>query len=445
MPSLLHDSLKKIYADKKILILGFGREGKSTARILHEVFPDRSFAVMDKKDLDLAAFPFLERQEAYLKKLDGFDVIFKSPGIPVLEPELAEFRSRGKTITSELNEFLRVYAGRTIGVTGTKGKSSTSALIYEILRASGNEAVHGGNIGIPAFDLVSHIGPSSTIILEMSSYQLETVESSPHIAVILNIFPEHLDYHGTLDGYLEAKSNITRFQTSSDILFYNGTFPALTSIALNTKAWAIDFASAAEVEALGAFAENLASLPEIVRTKNAPPAIAVAKRLGIADQAIALALKNFRALPHRLEKVGIFRNVAFYDDTLATVPEATIAAIDSIPDINVIIVGGFDRGISYGILAEKIVRANIPHIITFPTTGEKIAALIRAQSPEKSAPTIEAVENMEAAVRKCFSLLPNGGTVLLSPASPSFGLFKDYEDKSRQYFDWIKKLGAPII
>jgi UDP-N-acetylmuramoyl-L-alanine---L-glutamate ligase len=443
MPSQLHDSLNKLFADKKILILGFAREGKSTARVLHEIFPKGRFSVMDKEAVSLADYSYLTRQEPYLKDLGSFEVIFKTAGIPIAEPALQEYLKKGGIITSQLNEFLRAYGGRTIGVTGTKGKSTTSTLIYEMLRHAGN-VVHGGNVGIPAFDLVEKIKPSSMVVLEMSSYQLETAELSPHIAVILNLFPEHLNYHGTLDSYLEAKANITRFQTQPDLLFYDGTFPALTEVAINTRAWAINFSSADEINAVNVFAEDLAAMPEIVRTKNAPPAIAVVKRLGISDQTISQALRDFRPLPHRLENVGTFRNIVFYDDTLATVPEATVAAVDSLQRIDVIIIGGFDRGIDYGSVAEKIVRARIQHVITFPTSGEKIAALIEAQTPGRHLPTIDAAEDMEGAVRKCFELLPQGGTVLLSPASPSFGIFKDYEDKSKQYISWIKKLEKDV-
>jgi UDP-N-acetylmuramoyl-L-alanine---L-glutamate ligase len=442
MPSLLHESLKKLYAGKKILILGFAREGKSTARILHEAFPESRFAVMDKAAVDLSAFPFLDRQEPYLEKLADFEVVFKTAGVPSTEPALLEFPRNGHILTSQLNEFLRVYRKQTIGITGTKGKSTTSTILREILRAAGDDIVHGGNIGIPCFDLCEKISEASTIILEMSSYQLETAGFSPHIAVLLNIFPEHLDYHGSLDSYLEAKTNITRFQASSDLLFYDGAFPALIEIAITTKAWAINFSSAPEVDAIESFSDELAHLPEVVRTKNAPAAIAVAKRLGVSDQNISQALRSFRALPHRLEKVGIFRGITFYDDSLATIPEATAAAIDSLGTVDVIIVGGHDRGIDYGSVADKIVRARIPHIIIFPTTGEKIAALIRALTEKEKPPSIDAAQNMEEAVRKCYELLPNGGAVLLSPASPSFGLFKDYEDKSKQYVDWIKKLGS---
>jgi len=444
MPSLLHDSLKKIYKGKKLLILGFAREGKSTARVLHEAFPDSRFSVMDKQAVDLSDFPYLTRQEPYLANLGDFDVIFKTAGIPLSEPALKECLQKGGVITSELNEFLRVYALQTTGVTGTKGKSTTSALLNDMLRAAGDDGLHGGNIGIPAFDLVDKIKPSSMIILEMSSYQLETVEFSPHIALLLNIFPEHLDYHGTLDGYLEAKANITRFQNQSDLLFYDGSFPTLTAIAAKTRAWAINFTSAAELNAIGAFTEDLAKLPEIIRLKNAPAAIAIARRLGVADDAIAQALRDFRPLPHRLERVGEFKGIEFYDDTLATVPEATIAAVNSLPRVDVIIVGGYDRGIDYSSVADKIVRARIPYVILFPTTGEKIAALIKAQTAERQAPILESVSDMEAAVRKCFEFLPRGGTVLLSPASPSFGLFKDYEDKSSQYISWIKTLAAGV-
>lgn len=364
--------LQENYHQQEMLILGFGREGKSTLEMLQQVFPDKKITVMDKqlskKDEEKIGAPIAE----YFKDLARFDVIFKTPGIPISEPPLQEFLQSGKKITSQFNEFIEIYHNQIIGVTGTKGKSTTSSLIHHFLKEAEIPTILLGNIGTPVFTAAAKVTAEMKIVVEMSSYYLEIVEHSPHIAVLLNIFPEHLNYHGSLEKYVGAKANITRFQTEMDYCIYNAEFVELRQVAEQTKAYLIAYEPTKEQAVLEPFAEAMQHLPEVVQKQNVLPAVLVARIFKVKDKTISTALQSFQPLPHRLQHVGTYRGITFIDDTLATIPEATINAIDSVPRVDVIILGGFDRGLDYTKVVEKVIQKKIPTILFFRPSGEKM-------------------------------------------------------------------------
>ncbi len=431
--------LQEKYRNHNILILGFGREGKSTLDVLRQAFPDQNITVMDKqlsaKDEATVTAPVKE----YLKKLDQFDIIFKTPGISIGEPELQDFLKTGKKITSQLNEFLELYRDQVIGVTGTKGKSTTSALIHHFLQQAEIPTLLLGNIGIPVFTAAAKVTADMKIVIEMSSYYLETVAYSPHIAVALNIFPEHLNYHGSLEQYVAAKANITLFQTEMDYFLFNAEVPDLQDVSQKTKAYLISYEPSKEQQVLEPFAEAMQHLPDVVQRHNVLPAVLVARIFKVKDKTLVEALRSFQPLPHRLQNVGTYKGITFIDDTLATIPEATVNAIDSIPRIDVIILGGFDRGLDYTKVVEKVIEKRIPTILFFRPSGEKMYDLLLKKNKKAALPDVYFVNSMEETIRLAYQHAKEGGTVLLSPASPSFGIFKDYEDKSAQYVEWIKR------
>lgn len=443
MLSKLASSLQQ-YQDKKILILGFGREGLSSYHFLRSLFPNQELFVMDKNPAVTTKIqdPGLIFCPNYLRDLSDYDLIFKTAGVSIAEPAIQTYLQQNGQVTSQLNEFLKVYAQQTIGITGTKGKSTTSSLLFEILKTAGKEVVYGGNIGVPVFELVKDLTEQTQVVLEASSYQLETVKYSPHVAVILNLFPEHLNYHQGMDNYLAAKAKITVYQKSEDFFFFNDHFPELKQLVQQTKAQAIAFTDPKYQAELSQFSAELAHLPLIIQQQNALPAMVIAQKLGTSTEVIKKAFARFQTLPHRLEKVATLKGISFYDDTLATIPQATIAAIDALSKVDVIILGGYDRGIEYQSIIDKVVAAQIPHLIFFPSSGDKMIELLGKRSNQNYQPTIDRVESMEAAVKLSYGYLPQGGQVLLSPASPSFGIFKDYEDKAAQYLVWINKLGS---
>jgi UDP-N-acetylmuramoylalanine--D-glutamate ligase len=434
-------SLQQQYKNKKILILGFGREGKSTYLVLRKAFPKAELTVFDEQPVDLTSFSdsalFFEKEG--FQKISQYDLIFKSPGIPIRKAELQIFLKEGKTVTSQLNEFLAVYKDRVIGVTGTKGKSTTSALIHHILNKSGRNALLAGNIGVPVFDIIEQIEPDQEIVVEMSSYQLETVKFSPHIAVWLNLFPEHLNYHGDFSQYQKAKRNITHWQDSTDFLIYNADSPEVLAAITDSKAQKRSFSPSQQQEFL--FSQpSIAQLPIVIRKNNVLPAILVAEVVGVEKNEALQTLETFSPLPHRLEEIGTYRGVRFIDDTLATIPEATCEAIDASPRVDVILLGGYDRGIDFTKVVDKVIEKKIPVVLFFNPSGRKMHQIMIEKYTQEEMPRVYFVEDMKDAVEKAFLESHPGGIVLLSPASPSFGQFKNYEDKSADFVKWVKEL-----
>ena len=363
--------------DKSILILGFGREGKATLDFLSRHFTDKKIDIADQK-LD----------KNYLDGLSNYDVIVKSPGISYSK----ELENVKEKITSATQIFFDNCRGKIIGITGTKGKSTTASLVYEVLKTGGLDVYLAGNIGKPALDLLEKINNDSIVVYELSSFQLADLNKSPHIAVITNIYPDHLDWHGSFENYKRAKENISKFQTKNDVLISNK-----------------DGAEAARI---------------------------IGRLFKIPEEKINKAIKNFKSLPHRLEFVAQVRGIKFYNDSLATIPQATIRTLDILgEDVQTLITGGFDRGVDYSILGPVIAKSKIKTLILFPDTGEKIGKAVKKDINKFN------VSSMEEAVRLSYEHTDRGKIVLLSPASASFNLFKDYEDRGNQFKKEVKLNG----
>ncbi len=294
----------------------------------------------------------------YLKSLKNYDVIVKSPGVPIHLPEVEKAFKQGK-ITSQTEIFLENCPGKIVGVTGTKGKSTTASLVYQILKQGGLKAHLVGNIGKPVLNLLFRATPKDVYVYELSSHQLYNLEKSPHIAVLLEYFPEHLDYYKNFKEYAKAKANITRYQTKNDYLIFNSGDKIVREIAKKSKA--------KKIPIKGKYYEL---------DRNA--AKAVGKIFKIPLRIIQKAIKKFKPLPHRLELVGTFKGITFYNDALSTIPETAIAAIDALgANVQTIMLGGYDRKIEFKNLAKSVFKSKIKNVILFPTTGEKIWKAIR--------------------------------------------------------------------
>jgi UDP-N-acetylmuramoylalanine--D-glutamate ligase len=435
--------LTQKYQNKKILILGFGREGQSTFELLSKFANLENISVMDEHWQDSMAARFLlppQVKEYSLDHLQQFDVIFKTPVIPKTLPQLQQFVASDKTLTSQMNELLGCLGSQIIGVTGTKGKSTTASLIAHLLNSSGRKAVLVGNIGKPAFDRYQEFTSETLIVAEISSYQLDSVTSSPHWAVWLNLFPEHLNYHGSFENYALAKAQITLHQQPQDHFFFNTDIPFISSFLKQSVAQQHPFSEANWSKQLRTLqVTNYQHLPSVVQAHNLLAAVLVARQIGLSSQQISQGLHTFTTLPHRLQNVGTFNHVTFIEDTLATIPQAAIAALEAFPETKVLMVGGYDRGIEFEPIVAEIVKRKVPYVIFFPESGKKMIQLLKEQYPVEQHPEYILVQNMEQAVEQAYQWLPDGGTVLLSPASPSFGQFKDYEDKAAQYLAAIQK------
>jgi UDP-N-acetylmuramoylalanine--D-glutamate ligase len=402
--------------NKKVLILGIGREGLDTLKYLKEVFPKKIFAIADQKEeLDSKTKKAIEGMDVflgkdYLKKVKDFDVIIKSPGIPF-------FKYKDK-LTSQTELFFDNCPGKIIGVTGTKGKSTVASLIHSILKGS----YLVGNIETPSLSFLSKAKKDDIFVYELSSHQLMNLKKSPHIAVFLNIYPEHLDYYKNFEEYFSAKKNIYKYQSESDYLIFN------PEIEPKTKAKKIKI----DVNDFAQFLKNNQQFLEITHIDNLIAVLNVAKLFNVPEKDIIKSLNKYKRLPHRLEFVGEFKGIRFYDDSIATIPEAVVYALDSLgDDVETIILGGLDRGIKYDKLVKRIKKSNIKTIIAFPDSGEKIVRNIRSR--------IYKVDNMKDAVDLAYKHTSKGKICLMSPASPSFNLFKDYKERGDLFKKYINE------
>lgn len=396
--------------DKKILILGFGREGQDTLKFLKKLFPKKKIGIADQK-LD----------KDYLKTLKDYDVIIKSPGVPFKIIPRSELRK----LTTQTEIFFDNCPGQIIGVTGTKGKSTTTSMIYQILKACPERSrrVHlVGNIGQPVLNFLLSATPKDIYAYELSSHQLYNLKKSPHVAVLLNIYPEHLDYYKNFKEYAAAKANIALYQTKKDYFIFNSQQKIVKDIAKKVKA--------KKIPIKGEYYEL-----------DKAAARAVAKIFNISEKIIGKALKNFKYLAHRLELVGTFRGITFYNDALATIPEATMAAMKTLGDrVETIMLGGFDRNIDFGELAEKVLKSKIKTVILFPTTGEKIWREIIEKAKGRGLPNHFYADNMLKAVKLAYQETRTGKICLLSTASSSYSIFKDYKEKGDLFKKYVKTL-----
>lgn len=402
--------------NKKILITGFGVEGQSTMRFLNTMLPNQcTIETTDQKD-----------GADYLLKQVYYDLVIRSPGIPK--------KNISQQYTTATNIFLANAKGTIVGVTGSKGKSTTASLIYAFLKEAGLPAYLVGNIGNPMLDaLLESNTPSDIFITEFSSYQLDDIQYSPHISVILNLFPEHMDYHNGIRNYWDAKKRIIARAGAEDYFIFNPDYPELRELAKTTKAKAMPFLE--EIP----FSTEDTQLKGVHNTDNIRAAATAALLFNIPYDIVKNALKKFKPLPHRMELVGTFNGITFYDDAISTAPESTIAAIKSFTGIETILLGGKDRGYDFTELAHIIIGQKISNVVLFPDSGANI--LKELQKTGKKLPNILETANMKEAVQFAYHHSPPHSTCLLSTASPSYSIWKNYEEKGNLFQAQVKQLG----
>ncbi|MGH7175074.1 MAG: Mur ligase family protein [Minisyncoccia bacterium] len=391
-------------------IAGFGMEGKAA----YEYFKDKAeLHIFDEAPVDAAGLT-----AAVHRGLDipaDIETLYKTPGIPTSKLRLASPATYVTTLTDLL--LSRVHA-QAVGVTGTKGKSTVAALVHHIMKGAGRDVELLGNIGVVNVSIIDAPIPGRVYVFELSSYQCEYLKHSPHVAVLTNLYQEHLSHHGSFERYREAKLNIARFQSEKDV-FINGTDlePGFRGRVVRPKS-----STSFETQLLGEHNQ-----------RNCALAVAAVGALGISEAEACEHIKTFAPLQYRLEKIGEHRGATFYDDSLATIPEATLASIAALGRVDTLILGGQDRGIDFAGAAEALARTPVKTFIIFPDTGARMTEHINDRE-------VLPVFSMEEAVRAAYAHTPEGGVVLLSNASPSFNLFKDYKDKSAQYRKWIVEL-----
>jgi UDP-N-acetylmuramoyl-L-alanine---L-glutamate ligase len=472
------DPLGEIAA-RSVVIAGFGVEGRDVFRFLRAKFPGKTLAVAEARPLEaleaesralLTQDPHVELHVGpdHLAEAGRYEVIVRSPGIPLGTPAFQAAAARGTTLTSQTAMFLALRTPRVIGVTGTKGKSTTSALIHTMLRAAGRESHLVGNIGAALggespLEALGRATERAIFVYELSSFQLEGLEQSPDIAVLLDIVPEHLDHHGGFGAYVAAKETITRHQTARDWLVYDASSPTSSVIAGRSGAQLmpcridgpvergcfvednhrIVFAAAFGREDVMLVSDVTRALPGRFNLRNVLPAAAVARILSIDTGTVVSAIQNFQPLRDRFENVGTFRGITFYNAAIATVPEATIAHLASLaPRVATLILGGVDRGVDYAALAARILEDRIATVILFPDTGARVWSEIEKLAGVRRPRRID-VSDMQTAVRTAYELTPSGSICLHSPAAPSRGgLFASYAARGEQYRMSVTRLGA---
>lgn len=430
--------------NKKILILGFGREGQSTLSFLRKYFPSHVIHISDKNDLNQLSPDATELVTkdvnvhyfggvGYLKNLDDYDFVFKTPGIPNKLEEIKKAKKKGVIFSSQTKLFLDICNGKVIGITGTKGKSTTSSLISHILNYCKVKNTLMGNIGKPPLDYL--VDDNSMIyVFEMSSHQLADVNKSPQISIFLNIFPEHLDYYEDFRDYLKAKANITKFQKKSDLFIFNGKFNQIKEVAEHSKAITIDFTS----EKLPEFTTKLIG---VHNGDNIKAAYLACREFGLDKNRILEAVATFDPLTYRLELVKKVDGVEFIDDGLATIPEATNAAIDAVNAQTItLILGGFDRGVDFESLVFKICNSEkVKAVVVTGQVADKIEKLLKKHNYTGNLFNM-GKKPMDEIVQKCADTTKSGGAVLLSPAATSFDMYMDYKDRSNHFKASVMKL-----
>lgn len=433
-----YDKLKPLFQDKRAVILGLGREGRNWLDIIRGLHSCREIAIADINPLELEIRNVTPISgDNYLEICKEYDIILQSPGVIIKDAYDDETKDK---IISQTEMLMRLHPCKIIGVTGTKGKSTTASLIYHFLRNCGFKTMLIGNIGVPPLQRLEEMTEDTVAVCEMSCHQLEFVSHSPDIAVLLNIYPEHLDHYVSFDAYAQAKRNIVRFQENSGIALVNKELLPVDSAA-NVKK--MSFGSEADVWTDGndiyVFGEKIPAekIQTGLRGKhnlyNIAAALAAAVSAGADLNKCLDALKTFRGLEHRLEYVATKNGVEYINDSISTVPEATIAAVKAFDGTDCVILGGMDRGISYDLLGEFLNSGVVENVILLPDSGRRIARLIKNHRVN----VINAAD-MEEAVK--FASRCAKTRVILSPAAASYGFYRNFEERGRDFKRLVNEL-----
>ncbi len=437
--------------NKKVAILGFGLEGKSTYQFIrkHSSMP---LTIIDKKNI-LESNPDLLKEDSnltciwgedYLEHLSGFDLIMKSPGVITKDIDTSSI-----PFTSQLELLLEVAASQIIGVTATKGKSTTCTLIYEALRKNERDVYLLGNIGKPIFDDIEKFKEDTYLVIEMSALQLEFVQFSPHIAAILNLYQDHLDHSGTVEHYHANKLNIFKYQKENDYRIYCKDIEPLNSYMENGYS-GISYAITLHEDG----SSNTTSIKnnKVVlnnrelfdcnqefsllgehNLRNIMVVLTVSEILGLQLAKTVEAILEFKPLEHRIEYVGTYDDVIYYNDSIATIPMATISALKALKNVDTLIFGGMDRGIDYQELIDYLNLGTVRNLIAMPTTGHKIGKLIDNKNVN-----CYFVNTLEEAVLKAKEVTLKKHICIMSPAASSYEYFKNFEEKGKAYKNLVK-------
>ena len=441
--------IKHYTEGKTVCILGFGREGKSTYRILEKYCSPKAVAIADLNPVDREANGLPESVELICGKdyqdcLDRFDMVFKSPGI-VLEKSLSELKCM---ITCETQVFFEVYREQIIGITGTKGKSTVTSLIYHVLHESGLDCRIAGNIGIPVFDIAEGMGDDTVVVCELSCHQLEYMTVSPKYAIFLNLYEEHLDHYGTLENYYNAKKNIYLHQKQDDDLLINSKiapkeYQTWHTYTISDKDEGADVYVKDGVIYYGDPYIIPADRIKLLGVHNHYN-IAVAYYIAMMymdEEEFTKALCTFEPLAHRLEFVDTVRGIRWYDDSISTACATAISALQSVPNVGTILIGGMDRGIDYQPLVDFLAGFDV-RVICMETSGKRVYDMIQASGSFNNKERVHYADHLEDAVKLAAEINPEGMSCVMSPAAASYGIFKNFEERGDAFKKLVSELSS---
>jgi UDP-N-acetylmuramoylalanine--D-glutamate ligase len=422
---------KSEFENKKIIIWGFGLEGKASYDLIRRLLPEQQIAIADSrkgrgKDAILAETvhtDFFYEDEA---DFASYDMVLKSPGIVVPEGVSKD------NITGEVELFLKHYKDQCIGITGTKGKSTTTSLTYHLLKKIRN-TVLAGNIGIPCFQTIDEMEDGALCAFELSCHQLEYCRYSPHIAVYLNLYEEHLDHYGTFENYAMAKANILLHQDQDDICIVSDDLKEKSFVQGRKPVWIGEdiYARKTTLHIPEASLEiRECSLIGEHNYQNLAVAWYIAKLFGIEDDTVLSACKTFQPLHHRLEDLGEYEGVRYVNDSISTIGQACIQALNSLDKVDTVLVGGMDRGIDYSELEEDLAKRDVQVIFMY-ATGRRIHDEMEERGLLRDG--IYTAEDLKEAVTLAKMITKKGHTCLLSPAASSYDHFKNFEERGRVF------------
>lgn len=450
--------------NRKIAIIGLGVSNIPLLSYLHDlgakitVFDNRTIDNIDKNIMDIITNNNIEFSfgKNNLSKLNGFDIIFRSPTCREDWPELVKEAKRGAIITSEIEMLMELCPGTIIGVTGSDGKTTTTSLIYEIVKKQGFNCYLGGNIGIPLFTKIQEMKPNDMVILELSSFQLMNIHTSPNIAVITNISPNHLDFHKSYEEYIEAKKNIFKYQNEDGILVLNYDNEITRECAKEAKGKVIFFSRENKLDNGVILDDDIIKVCDnklrkhILNTKdlllrgkhnyeNVCTAIAATLEIASTEKQIE-AVTQFKGVKHRLEFVKEINGVKWYNDSIGTSPTRTIAGLKSFNEKIVLIAGGYDKHLDYTPIAKPILD-NVSVLILIGQTSKKIKESVENEMKvEQKQIEIYECDTLQETVNTAKKVAKKGEVVLFSPASASFDMYKNFEERGDKFKSIVNSL-----
>ncbi|TYQ15471.1 UNVERIFIED_CONTAM: UDP-N-acetylmuramoylalanine--D-glutamate ligase [Acetivibrio alkalicellulosi] len=459
------NDFKDYIKNKKVAVLGIGISNIPLIKYLYNLDAEiTAFDRCSKSDINCIVSDFDKLDikyslgERYLEKLKGFDIIFRTPGMRYDVPEIISASEEGAIITSEMEVFFDLCPAQIFAVTGSDGKTTTTTLIYEMLKEQGHNCWLGGNIGIPLLSKIDEIKETDKVVLELSSFQLHTIKRSPEIAVVTNISPNHLDYHKSMDEYVGAKKNIFMYQSDRDRLILNLDNSITRSFQNDAKGRVVNF-SRLEQAINGAYIRNncivyndgvkeveIINIDQIIipgmhNVENYLAAICAV--IDFVDiKTIKKVASEFKGVEHRIELVGEIEGIRFYNDSIASSPSRTIAGVNSFRQKVILICGGYDKNIPYDVMGEVIAK-KVKGLVLIGQTSSKIKKALDNEierTGKGKEISVNKCSSLEEAVKTAYDIACCGDIVIMSPASASFDMFKNFDERGKKFKEIVKSL-----